>query len=96
MSDSPAQHEATDTPTTIEHFGRTWVLPSSVRFQDHQRLNANAAKQLVRDYDIVLAETFLSPADFEALGEMNPTLDELDEFGNKISRALGFQGSGNS
>lgn len=93
---SALENEATDTPNTIEHFGRKWVLPSSVRFNDYQRLNAVVAAQHVRHWDIALAQTFLSPEDFAALGEINPTNDDLDEFGTKLGRALGFGGSGNS
>lgn len=93
---SALENEATDTPNTIEHFGRTWILPSSLRFNDYQRLNAVVAAQPVRHWDIALAQTFLSAEDFEALGAINPTNEELDEFGTKIGRVLGFGGSGNS
>lgn len=92
---SALEHEATDTPNTIEHFGRTWVLPSALRFNDYKRLNAVVAAQQVRHWDIALAEAFLSAEDLEALGEINPTNEDLDEFGTKIGRALGFGGSGN-
>ena len=93
---SALEHEATDTPNTVEHFGRKWELPSSLRLQDYERLNAVVAAQPVRHWDIALAKAFLSAEDYAALGEINPTNDELDEFGTKIGKALGFGGSGNS
>lgn len=94
---SALEHEATDTPNTIEHFDRSWTLPSSLRAKDYQRFNRVVAGQFLKHWDLALAEAFL-PADQFAvlLDEVNPDDAGLDEFGNKIAKALGFQGSGNS
>lgn len=94
---SALEHEATDTPTTIEHFGRTWTLPASLRARDYQRFNRVVAGQALRHFDLALAEAFLPPQEFAALiDDVNPDDQGLDEFGTKIAQALGFQGSGNS
>lgn len=90
------EHEATDTPVTFDYFGRSWTLPPAMRAQHHQHLNAILAGQFVRHWDLALAEAFLPADQFKALiDEVNPTNDELDQFGNEIAKRLGFQGSGN-
>ena len=94
---SVSEHEATDTPNTFEHFGRTWTLPSGVRAKDIVRFNRVIGAQFLKQWDLALAEAFLPPEEYDALvNEVNPDDNGLDEFGNKISKALGFQGSGNS
>lgn len=94
---SVSEHEATDTPNTVEHFGRTWTLPSGLRAKDYQRFNRVIASQYLKHWDLALAEAFLPAEEFDALlNEVNPDDNGLDEFGNKIAKALGFQGSGNS
>jgi len=94
---SALEHEATDTPITFEHFGKTWTLPSSLRAKDYQRFNRVVAAQTLRHMDLALAEAFLSREEFAVLvDEVNPDDQGLDEFGTKVSKALGFQGSGNS
>lgn len=91
------ENEATDTPNTIEHFGRSWTLPSSLRAKDYQRFNRVIAGQFLKHWDLALAEAFLPAEEFDALlDEINPDDAGLDEFGDKIAKALGFGGSGNS
>jgi hypothetical protein len=46
--------------------------------------------------DLMIAETFLSPADFDALLDIDPDEDELDAFTMRISEAMGLGNSGNS
>jgi hypothetical protein len=91
------ENEATDSPNTVDHFGRTWTLPSGLRAKDYMRFNRVWAAMTLKHWDLALAEAFLPAAEFEALvEEINPDDAGLDEFGNKIAKALGFQGSGNS
>jgi len=93
---SALEHETTDTPNTIEHFGRTWTIPAAVRMREERKLNAILAAQFVRNDSIALAEAFLSPEDFDALLELNPTRAEQNVFGDKLVKALGLDSAGNS
>jgi hypothetical protein len=94
---SELEHEATDTPNTVEHFGRTWTLPSGLRAKDYHRFNGVMAGQHLKHFDLALAEAFLPASEFAVLLEdVNPDDKALDEFGTKIAKALGFGGVGNS
>lgn len=92
MSDqkqTPAQAEATGDTQTVEHFGRSWTLPSKVRLSHMRALRRDAT-------NVGIVDTFLSPEDVDALNEIDPDEDQLDAFTDEIGKALGFVSAGNS
>jgi len=86
MSDTPAQSEATAETVEFEHFDRTWHVPSSARLSHQRTLRRDPS-------NIGIVDTFLSADEVEALDEIDPTVDELDEFTDVLLEAMGFQGN---
>lgn len=84
-----------DGTTTFEHFGREWTVPTK-RHLSHIRKMRDALREGVGSTDLMIAETFLSVEDFDALCEIDPDEDQLDTFTTQIAKALGTGDSGNS
>lgn len=92
---SALENETLHESTTFEAFGREWTVPTR-RHLSHIKKMRDEMRGGVGTVDLMIAETFLSPADFDALLEIDPTEDELDAFTTEISKALGVGDSGNS
>ncbi len=92
---SALETETLKDTTTFEHFGRTWTVPVK-RHLSHLKRMRDEMKSGVGSMDLMLAEVFLSPADFDALMEIDPDEDALDGFTDEIAKALGLGGSGNA
>lgn len=92
---SDLETETTRDTTTFDFFGRSWTVPTKQRLS-HIRKMRDEMRAGVPNLDLMLAEIFLSAEQFEALCELDPDRDELDKFGDEISRALGLRDSGNS
>lgn len=95
MSDSPLETETLHDTTTFEHFDREWTVPTK-RHLSHLRRMRDEMRAGISDVNLMIAETFLSPADFDALLVIDPDEDQLDKFTEQISKALGLGNSGNS
>lgn len=94
MSDH-LDHETTGDSASFEFFGRTWHVPTKQRLS-HIRRMRDEMRAGVPNLDLLLAELFLSPEELAALYEIDPDRDELDKFGDEISRVMGLGNSGNS
>jgi hypothetical protein len=81
--------------TTFEHFGREWTVPTK-RHLSHIKRMRDEMRAGVGDMNLLIAETFLSPEEFDALLALDPDEDRLDKFTDKIAEALGLRDSGNS
>lgn len=92
---SDLDRETTSETATFPFFDREWTVPTKQRLSHIRRLR-DEMRAGVNNFDLVLAEVFLSADDFEALCEIDPVRDDLDKFGNEISRAVGLRDSGNS
>lgn len=92
---SALENETTSDTTTFDHFGRSWTVPTK-RHLSHIKKIQDEYRRGVSSASLVSAETFLSAADFDALLEIDPDEDALDEFANQIGKALGVGNSGNS
>jgi hypothetical protein len=96
MSDSPLETETTsDGTTTFEHFDREWTVPTR-RHLSHIKAMRDGLQVPYTSANLVVAETFLTAGQFDALLEVDPDEDALNEFVGKISKALGVGDSGNS
>lgn len=95
MSDSPLETETLNDTTTFKHFDREWTVPTK-RHLSHLRRMRDEMRAGITDVNLMIAETFLSPAEFDALLEVDPDEDQLDEFTEQISKSLGLGNSGNS
>lgn len=88
--------------TTIEHFGRTWVIPIK-RHARHKKVMTDAVRSGVGDYQLMVVETFLSDLNHDHVPagqvakffELNPDDEATQEFAKKISASLGFTDTGN-
>lgn len=92
---SDLDREVNDQFATFKFFDREWSVPTKQRLS-HIRRMRDEMRWGTPNLDLMLAEIFLSEEDFEALCKIDPTRDELDKFGNEISRAAGLKNSGNS
>lgn len=92
---SALENETLHETTTFEHFGRSWTVPTR-RHLSHIKRMRDELKSGVGSVDLMLAETFLSADEFNALLEIDPDEVQLDEFTDQIAKALGTGGSGNS
>ncbi len=92
---SALENEVTADTTTFEFFDREWTVPTK-RHLSHIKKMRDEMKSGVGTIDLLIAETFLSPEQFDALLEIDPDEDALDEFTTKISEGLGLGDSGNS
>jgi hypothetical protein len=92
---SALENETTSDTTTFEHFGREWTVPTK-RHLSHIKRMRDEMRSGVGTWDLMVAETFLTEGDFDALLEVDPDEDALSEFVAKIGDALGVGGSGNS
>lgn len=92
---SALENETLHETTTFDHFGRSWTVPTR-RHLSHIKRMRDELKAGVGSVDLLLAETFLSDAEFDALLEIDPDEVELDKFTDHIAKALGLGGSGNS
>lgn len=97
MSENPTPLEAETTieTTTFDHFGLTWTVPAK-RHLSHIKKMRDEIRSGVYDYNVLVAETMLSAEDFDALMELNPAEDKLNEFVADLARAMGLGSSGNS
>ena len=86
---SALENETTRETTTFEHFGRTWTVPSQVRFSHREKLQANPTL-------VGICHAFLDADQLEALRTIDPTDDELDKFTDAIADATGVRSAGNS
>jgi hypothetical protein len=86
---SSLEHEATNTHPTFEHFGRSWTLPPALRYS-HQRTMVRFGGNLG------IIEALLDDQQKDALEQIDPTVDELDEFTTAMAKAMGFGDAGNS
>lgn len=92
---SALENEVTADTTTFEFFEREWTVPTK-RHLSHIRKMRDAMRIGYGGVDLMIAETFLSPADFDALLDIDPDEDALGEFTTKIAEGLGLKSSGNS
>lgn len=92
---SALETESTSDAITFEHFGRTWSVPSK-RHLSHIKKMRDEVRSGFGDWSLLIAETFLSPDQFDALLDIDPDEDGLDAFAKAMSDAMGFGGSGNS
>ena len=81
--------------TTFEHFDREWTVPTK-RHLSHLRQMREHMREGVGTWDMMIAEVFLSPEEYDALCELDPDEKQLDEFTQKIANAMGLGNSGNS
>lgn len=92
---SALENETTSDTATFEFFDREWTVPTKrhlshlVKMRDEMRAGTTSA-------DLMIAETFLSGDQFDALLEIDPNEADLDAFTQKISDTLGLGTSGNS
>lgn len=93
MSESPLKHETTDETITFEHFGRTWTLPAQVRMSHLEQFDS--ARRRTANLDLALAQTYLTKQELAELREINPSAEELDDFGTALAKAMGFGDAGN-
>lgn len=89
--EAETQHET----TTFEHFGRQWTVPTR-RHLSHIKRMRDEVRTGVGDYNLLMAETFLSEEQFLELCDVDPDEDALNEFVQQIAGALGLVKSGNS
>jgi len=91
--------------TTFEHLGRSWTIPTKrnaahlIWMQREMRLGIVAS-------DLMAAQAFLDPAvskanqqkpdQFKAFLDLEPDDGQLEEFSQKLSKALGLDETGNS
>lgn len=92
---SDLDRETTSDVATFDYFGREWSVPTKQRLS-HIRAMRDEMRAGTPNLDLMLAEVFLPPDQFDALCEIDPDRDELDKFGDEISKALGLRNSGNS
>lgn len=91
---SALETETTSDTVTFDHFGRTWTLPTK-RHLSHIKRMRDEVRTGYGSIDLLIAETFLSAEQFDALLEIDPDEDELDKFTDLIADALGLKNSGN-
>ena len=90
MTDTtPAEAEATADTIEFEHFDRKWSVPSKSRLSHLRHLRRDPS-------NVGLVDAYLSPADIEALDEIDPDEDELDKFTDAMMAAMGYKNAGNS
>lgn len=96
MSDkTPLEAEATgEDVATFDFFDRTWHVPTRRRLS-HVKKMRDELQSGFGEWNLLIAETFLPADEFAALVEIDPTVDELKDFAEKISAALTGAG-GNS
>ncbi len=102
---SALENETTGDPSTFEHFGQTWKIPTRKNLS-HIKYLRDQMQTGYGTIDLLIAEAFLSPAvspanqqdpdQFAALMEIDPDESELDEFTTALSKAMGLGSSGNS
>lgn len=92
---SALENETRYETTTFEHFDRTWTVPTRKHLSHIVKMR-DEIKAGVGDYDLLIAETFLSADEFAALLEIDPDDRQLDEFTTALSKAMGVGNSGNS
>lgn len=92
---SALENETTSDTTTFEFFDHEWTVPTK-RHLSHIKKMRDEMKAGVGTIDLMIAETFLSPEQFDDLLAIDPTEEELDAFTAKVSEALGLGNSGNS
>lgn len=95
MSDSALETETNSDTTTFEFFERKWTVPTK-RHLSHLKKMRDDMRSGVGTLDLMIAETFLSVDQFDALLEIDPDERALDEFTTKLSEAMGLGESGNS
>ena len=94
MSESALENETTADTTTLDGFGRSWVIPTR-RHLSHLRRMRDEGRRGWAGPDLILVETFLGAEQFEELVDLDPDEQELSDFADEIGRRLGFGGSGN-
>jgi len=92
---SALENETTSDTTTIEHFGREWTVPTKRHLSHVRAMKAELRAGLPLSSDF-LAEVFLGSEQFADLLELDPDEDAMEDFGGKVSKALGVGDSGNS
>jgi hypothetical protein len=92
---SALENEVTADTTTFEFFDREWTVPTK-RHLSHIKRMRDEMRSGVGTIDLMIAETFLSADQFDALLDLDPDETQLDAFTTKISEALGTGDSGNS
>jgi len=95
MSESPLETETLHDTTTFEHFDREWTIPTK-RHLSHIKKMRDELRAGVLDYNLLTAETFLTPDDLDALLDIDPDEDAFEEFIQKIAKSLGLGDKGNS
>lgn len=92
---SALENETLHDTTTFEFFDREWTVPTK-RHLSHIRKMRDEIRSGVGTTDLMIAEVFLTPDQFDALLEIDPTEEQLDAFTTKVAEALGLGSSGNS
>lgn len=94
MSESPLEAEVSGATVEFKFFDRAWVAPAKRRLSHIKRMR-DELRSGIGSIDLMVAETFLSPEDFDALCEIDPDEDQLDAFVGELSKAMGLD-KGNS
>lgn len=92
---SALENETLYDTTTFENLGREWTVPTK-RHLSHLRKLRDDIRSGIGNIDLVIAETFLTADQFDALLEIDPDEDQLSEFTSAVSKAMGLGESGNS
>lgn len=92
---SALETETTSDTTSFDAFDRSWTVPTK-RHLSHIKRMRDEMQTGFGTVTLLIAETFLSAEDFDALLELDPDEDALDDFAQQISRAMGLGNSGNS
>jgi hypothetical protein len=95
MSDLDTETNAADGTTTFDFLGESWTVPTKRHLSHIRAIKAEIRLGLVPGNDF-LAELFLGAEQFETLLEIDPTEEQMVEFGNKLSAALGTGSAENS
>lgn len=81
--------------TTFDHFDRAWTVPTK-RHLSHITKMRDEIRAGAYDYNVLVAETMLSPEQFGELLKLDPDEGQLDDFVGEIAKAMGLGSSGNS
>ena len=92
---SALENETLHDTTTFEFFDREWTIPAK-RHLTHIRKMRDELRAGVMDYNLLVAETFLSADDLDALFVIDPDEDAFNSYVEAMAKALGLGSKGNS
>ena len=92
---SALENETLHDTTTFEFFDREWTIPAK-RHLSHIRKMRDELRAGVMDYNLLVAETFLSADQFDALLDIDPDEEAFNSYVEEMGKALGLGSKGNS